>query len=61
MSSLKVGDSMGGGSSEDLQPDSYRVAVGGVVENYSKWPLLLLTKEVKSGKITLPLGKRKYC
>jgi len=56
LSTLKIGESMGGGSSEDLQPDNYRVAVGGVVENYTKWPLLLIGREVKSGKVTLPIG-----
>jgi len=53
--SIRSGTSLSGTTVGDLKQSSYRVAVSGSVENYSKWALLYKGCEIAAGQMNLPL------
>jgi len=52
---IKPGASLRGRSIQEILPHNYIVAAAGTVENYTKWPLMLVTCEEASGKVTMPI------
>ena len=60
---ITPGSSLAGTTVRALMSSSYRVAVAGSVENFSKWALVLQECEIKSGYMNVPMrsvapGKR---
>ena len=53
--SISPGASLAGTTVRALMSSSYRVAVSGSVENFSKWPLVLQECEIKSGYMNVPM------